>query len=132
MSICDSCRDPGACCKGFTINREFPYFMPANEVEKHIHNGTDPWDSTSAKNHPKHPYFYPIHRNWLYCFKGQQKPHSARWTFNCTRLIQGRCTKYDERPEICKNYEPKHDLLCIEYDGSFKGRLTHYKKEKVD
>lgn len=39
------------------------------------------------------------------------------WVFTCPLLDwqTGRCTEYETRPALCRNYEPKSDPLCAEY-----------------
>lgn len=42
----------------------------------------------------------------------------GRWRYWCPRLgVDGRCTNYENRPKLCRLYQPKSDFLCTEYDG---------------
>ena len=127
-SICDTCRDPGYCCRDFTINVVFPADMPRAEVQKHISEGTDPWDG--SRDGELTPFMHPARIARRHAYRGQHKPHGVTWAFNCDRLGKdGRCMQYEDRPTICRSYEPKTDLLCIEYDGNYKGALSLYKGE---
>lgn len=41
------------------------------------------------------------------------------WRFSCPKLgADGRCTIYDDRPDLCRTYEPMSDGLCVHYQGS--------------
>ena len=133
-SICDSCRDPGYCCRDFTINVVFPADMPRAEVDKHVAEGTDPWGEDGRMlDAEKTPFFHATRIATRYIFRGQHKPHGVTWGFNCDRLgTDGRCMQYEDRPQVCRHYPPKEDFLCIEYDGSFKGALSLYREGKKD
>jgi len=37
------------------------------------------------------------------------------WMFTCPLLVDGRCSDYDNRPELCRDYQPMSDLLCAEH-----------------
>lgn len=126
-SACDTCRDPGYCCRNFTIGTVFPAKMHRDEVDKHIAEGTCPW--TGEPDGEKTPFMHPMRITSRYIYRGQRKPHGVKWGFECDRLGKdGRCMQYEDRPPMCRNYEPKEDLLCIEFDGSYKGYLTLYRK----
>lgn len=130
-SPCDSCRDPGYCCRNFTISVVFPADMPRAEVQKHVSEGTDPWDGNCDGELT--PFMHPNRIATRYAFRGEHKPHGVIWAFSCDRLgADGRCTQYEDRPRLCRTYEPKDDLLCIEYDGTYKGALTLYRRENND
>lgn len=45
------------------------------------------------------------------------------WVFwSCKNLTpEGRCGDYENRPELCRTYEPGQDLLCVEYVTTFRG-----------
>jgi Fe-S-cluster containining protein len=108
--------------------------MPRAEVQKHISEGTDPWGPPDERDSEETPFMHPGRIVARYAYCGQHRPHSVKWNFNCDRLgADGRCTQYEDRPNICRLYESKSDLLCIEFDGSYKGCLNLYReKEKTD
>lgn len=38
--------------------------------------------------------------------------------YSCEWLGEdGRCTHYEERPQLCRSYQPQSDALCAEYIG---------------
>ena len=40
---------------------------------------------------------------------------------DCTLLDEnGRCSDYENRPAVCRNYEPASDQLCCEWKGERK------------
>lgn len=97
MSICDTCREPGKCCKrlmlGGVTQEKFPTLKDAREI---------------AANWPFEPAglpFYPM------------RVVEGYWLFTCGRFDwdTGRCKDYENRPALCRNYEPKSDALCAEY-----------------
>ncbi|MCH8243551.1 MAG: hypothetical protein IH897_13215 [Planctomycetes bacterium] len=127
-SACDTCRDPGYCCRNIGLSVLFPAEMHRGEVDKHIAEATCPWTGEDDGGE-KMPFMHPIRVTTRYAYRGQHKPHGVKWGFSCDRLGKdGRCMQYEDRPEVCRNYEPKTDLLCIEYQGSHKGYLTLYRE----
>lgn len=127
-SPCAACRDPGYCCQGLCLSTIFPADMPRAEVYQHTAEGTDPWGGSNTTEET--PQFQPIRISGRYSDEGQHKPHGVSWSFSCDWLGEdGRCTDYKNRPKLCRSYKPKSDLLCIEYDGSFKGVMRLYRKK---
>lgn len=127
-SPCDTCRDPGYCCRGLVLSTVFPADMPREEVNQHVAEGTDPygWDRGSEPT----PMFEALRVAARYIARGQTKPDSVTWQFSCQWLGgDGRCMNYENRPRLCAGYKPKSDLLCIEYDGSYAGSLRLYREE---
>jgi len=42
--------------------------------------------------------------------------------FDCTKLgADGRCMDYENRPELCRVYQPQEDALCAEYVQHLRG-----------
>ena len=124
-SACDTCRDPGYCCRGVPISTVFPAGMPRDKVNQHIAEGTDPF-GYGVESEPT-PMFDAIRVVARYIHRGQTKPDGVTWTFSCQWLGgDGRCMNYENRPGLCRTYSPKIDPLCIEYDGSWKGHLKRY------
>lgn len=99
MSICDSCREPGACCKrlmlGGVTEKAFPTIDDAQAV------------AAAWPFEPNGLPFVPV------------RVVQGYWLYTCPRLDRetGRCTDYENRPALCRNYEPKSDPLCAEYEG---------------
>jgi len=129
MSLCDTCRDPGVCCRGMSLNIVYPPEMTRKEVAEHTHAGTNPY---SEKKSEPLPSFNPIRPSGRYISRGQRKPDSVRWLYSCTNLDEetGRCNDYENRPKLCRDFEPASNPLCVHYDGPWAGYLRLY-KEKV-
>ena len=127
-SPCATCRDPGYCCRGFTLSNIFPPGMPRAEVHRHTAEGTDPYGGDLTFQLV--PQFRPLRISRRYIRRGQAKPNAVKWSFTCDWLGKdGRCTNYRRRPRLCKSFKPMSDMLCIEYEGSLKGHLTLYEGE---
>jgi Fe-S-cluster containining protein len=46
----------------------------------------------------------------------------AELLFRCTKLTDGgRCSIYQDRPALCRRYEPLSDRLCVHFGGSEAG-----------
>lgn len=121
-SPCDSCRDPGACCRAFTVNIDFPVGMERDEVREHVRKGTDPFGG--RRRHEKLPHFEPLRPSRWWAGNGARRPERVNWMFDCAALgPDGRCTVYDDRPDVCRAYEPKSDPMCVEFDGPWRGRM---------
>lgn len=120
MSLCDTCRVPGACCRMFVLNC---LFDPVN------------WKEEATKLMAKYgvPYFKPIAVafNGSFVFMGGHRHHHPQHPqhegkvsvhFNCDNLLpNGRCGIYNERPETCSTLEPGSDPLCGEYRHNLRG-----------
>ena len=127
-SPCATCKDPGYCCQGLTLSTVFPAEMPRDKIYQHTAEGTDPYGYGHETEGT--PQFRPIRINARYSVRGGKKPDGVTWSFSCDWLGEdGRCTDYANRPKLCRRYKPKSDLLCIEYDGSYKGSLRLYREE---
>lgn len=105
--ICTRCVQPGHCCTGF--NRS---------------DGPDPltfWDDTEPRLplHPGEP-FVLLERwgQWTVEFGPDTGRTYSAWLWTCPKLgADGRCTIYEQRPEICRRYEPLTDGLCAMHPG---------------
>lgn len=101
MSLCDTCAQPGRCCFGFMLNGgSWPTFRTtALEVLAEL-------ASAYPENDPPEiglP-FLPLYR----------RPGDGVWRFWCPHLDRsGRCGDYENRPKLCRSFEPASDRLCI-------------------
>lgn len=112
MSACDSCRDPGHCCRSFHVPRHFKLEDTRKEVLAMMRAGLDGF----GRNCEQVP-FIPLTRRHFYGVEGATEPYSVTWTFSCPKLGEdGRCSIYETRPGACRRYEPKSDGLCVERD----------------
>lgn len=96
---CDRCIAPGTCCKAFPLSKDFA-------------TGTTPEQLVEFLAEQKYP-FVPLRRYYTYIGAWLE-----RWLFQCTKLgADGRCTIYEDRPELCKLYEAGCDEMCIHTRG---------------
>lgn len=120
MSICDTCKDPGACCRGLQVSHLFDEKDTRKEVLEWLKaNELEMLD-------PMRPAVY-------YATWGSSKVVKKKWSFSCKALGEdGRCTIYENRPEMCREYAPQSDPLCVHYEGPWKGwvRRLPSKKQK--
>lgn len=105
MSPCDTCRSPGECCKMFVLS---PWY------------GRDNWkeEATADMERRGFSYFVPV-RSVPNIFG---RDDVTQCFFQCTRLGEdGRCTSYEDRPTVCRIFEPRSDRLCAEFENQFRG-----------
>lgn len=113
MSLCDTCRDPGHCCRGFNLS--------GNDGQVTF------WDDAPPSLESGFP-FVPLHRidQWTVEFGPDTGRTYSAWRWACSKLgADGRCTIYADRPTLCRDYEAGSDPLCVEFEQSkprrFKG-----------
>ncbi len=100
MSPCDTCRKPGSCCKGFVLS---PIFS------------AETWEQEAPLNLASHgvPYFRIVE-----AVRSTQVDGAVAVRCSCDRLDEnGRCSDYDNRPNVCRLYDPLSDSLCCEFVG---------------
>lgn len=100
VSMCDRCRDPGACCKAFHLNGiKVAWSAGVEDIQRIL----------DAKDLP----FIPIRREGTWK-KGDDGELETGWLYSCPRLSPaGRCTIYENRPELCKKYTAGEDNMCF-------------------
>jgi Fe-S-cluster containining protein len=104
VTACDSCRRPGRCCTGFNITGRAPAHWHPLEVYVWLATVRHRDEAMGDTGLPFMPLWPP--------------PTSGHWRFWCPRLGRdGRCTDYDNRPTLCRIYEPGHDGLCAIHEG---------------
>lgn len=92
--LCDNCKRPGRCCSGFALN--FVH-QPETNLEALVALATA-WPSNGALGLPFMPLWRTRAHHWLY------------W---CPLLGRdGRCTDYENRPDLCRTYQAGSDMLC--------------------
>jgi Fe-S-cluster containining protein len=121
VSLCDHCVKPGHCCRDIYISSQ-------------SHSGTfyaDEWPAAGLRwlddAMPGHP-FSPLRLEVidpadLRHDQNAGRPYGfGRWS--CRNLApSGRCGDYENRPELCKAYEPASDGLCVMYMPPVKAEL---------
>jgi Fe-S-cluster containining protein len=126
-NLCKLCIDPGHCCRAFSTGRLFPIGMTREQVKEHYANGTDPWERWTTEKMP----FIPLRTNIYYTSNGKHKPETVTWWVTCPLLdCQGLCSDYENRPKICRVYEPGCDPMCAMFSGEWGGRMRLYREEK--
>ena len=97
--ICQRCVTPGHCCTGFNLsNSEHPLVF---------------WDDEPI---PDKPPFVPTQRwgQWTAESGADAGRTYSAWDWRCTLLrSDGRCGDYENRPQLCRDYVPLTDHLCI-------------------
>lgn len=100
MSLCDRCVAPGACCRNLALtggNLLMADLIAADAPEESAQKWLD---------HHGFPMFRPA------------RVFGHAWRFDCTALgADGRCTIYEDRPDLCRRYEPEQDGLCVHFNG---------------
>src|ERR1044072_8805943 len=103
MSMCDNCFQPGECCKSL--------FLRENNGEPIVFWEGEDKDLMAARGLPFE--LAEIHERWV---DDDGRPFvTAVW--NCPKLdpATGRCTIYENRPLVCRSYEPGQDALCVHF-----------------
>jgi Fe-S-cluster containining protein len=110
MSLCTICPKPGSCCDNFTI------------VQTH-------WEDDTLEDVMKRigiNHFHPIRFNaesrsvWVDEETGKRYGY---WSFRCSKLKDGRCSIYKDRPWTCRNFTPTQgEGLCV-FDEKHHKRL---------
>jgi Fe-S-cluster containining protein len=140
VSLCDTCKDPGFCC------REIPLVYKRSPVL--FRHGTSAEQMTQFAKVAKLP-FLPLRP--FFCIKmkperaaqaeidgahgamfgyavddlaGHGEPHvvAQTWMWRCPHLTPaGRCGIYETRPALCRAFEPGKDKLCVHYSPPDQG-----------
>lgn len=102
--LCESCLAPGFCCREihlFNSKGEFVVWDHDDPVEELTKAIGEHWFSPLASN-----------GSWEAGGQGYQS-----YTWRCSALdnVTGRCTVYDRRPHLCRDYLPGSSSLCIHY-----------------
>lgn len=117
-SMCDRCYAPGECCKRLTVNRTFwddEPIGPQLEALKEANpgNASLPWLPVKKRS----PSFVSEDEET----KGRKYSY---WLFECPWLTaEGRCGNYEQRPEVCRIFEPGSDGICVHYQGAENSEL---------
>lgn len=103
---CTRCVAPGTCCKAFPLSNEFPLGITPDQLREWLKEQGLPFE-------PLRRYHYGVNSKnpWEENSPLQWK---EQWQFSCTKLgTDGRCTIYDERPNLCKVYTAGNDHMCV-------------------
>lgn len=111
MSMCDRCFMPGACCKRMRISsrHEDGAFYPVV-----VWDDAPPGKAREAARDMGLP-FQPIEKSETWTDEESGRTYST-WDYKCPKLgADGRCTIYEDRPQLCRSYAPRSDQLCVHF-----------------
>ena len=93
MSLCDTCMKPGACCQRL--------FLTGAGGEAEAPKSFEAAEHFAMRSGLP---FRPLYQT------------EAAWHWWCTALgSDGRCTIYENRPQLCRDFKPGSDPLCVHY-----------------
>lgn len=99
--LCESCRQPGACCSGFQLNQ--PQWDDLHPLQVMVELASILTDDCQGRPMIGVP-FLPTGRS----------KQDGRQTYQCGWLgDDGRCSNYEDRPMLCASFEAGSDLLCV-------------------
>lgn len=103
MSLCDTCAAPGACCK------RMRFWLGGDPMTQWVGN-----DLNEDNPQLDLPPVYPVEmvEQWI---SPEGRPY-AEYRYGCYALQpDGRCGIYEDRPKLCRDYEPGTDPMCVHY-----------------
>lgn len=108
-SLCDTCSDPGHCCRAMPINHGFRRDWRRADVRQWMVDNNMPFE----------PLRWAPAGTWPEYQAGLAADQTI-WLFSCPKLgADGRCTIYDARPRTCQIYEPGMDEMCVHYRSPY-------------
>ena len=110
MSLCDVCHAPGLCCRRIFLStvKEDGAREPLT-----IWSDEDPTEQIRERGYP----FVAVEK-WSEWTDPDGRAYSA-WVWGCPNLnpVTGRCDDYANRPQVCRDFEPRQNELCALFDG---------------
>lgn len=98
MTMCAVCPKPGHCCHNL---------MLSEDGEDIVYKNGTPFEEIAAKLRAENLPFEP-----LAVFEDHGETFSC--TYKCRNLLpNGLCGDYLKRPQLCRDYAPLDDELCI-------------------
>lgn len=99
MSLCDTCAVPGRCC-----------------LKVYLTGGQDGDRISQPMSFERAEHMALRHR---LPFRPAHQIEDGSWVWWCTNLGRdGRCTDYENRPQLCRDYKPGSDELCVHHEPS--------------
>ena len=125
-SLCDTCRAPGRCCTGFVLGggdfaRGETMLGALVALATVEHYGPMDWSRIPSRKPGETLEQYtdrlPVQsRHVGLPFMPLHVDRYGSWQFWCPLLGRdGRCTDYENRPPLCREYQPGTDKLCAEW-----------------
>ncbi len=117
-SLCDICPKPGNCCKKLTLSTgpgEYITFWK-----------DDGFAAAEARMEEWKLPFVPIEINHTFT-DDQTGSEYVDYYYSCPKLLpNGRCGIYDDRPALCRSYQPGADGLCVFHaNGALRQPVKH-------
>jgi len=107
MSLCNICPDPGRCCREINISRK-----SNGESLGKFDTATEANISMAVNNLP---------------FVAIPEKTGSHFMFSCPMLSgNGRCSIYEHRPKLCREYETASDGLCVFYGTNIKNNKNEF------
>jgi Fe-S-cluster containining protein len=101
---CDTCSKPGACCNDFFLNGRSGALRFSKEGWE--------WRAAEHMDMLQMP-FIPL--RIVPNDEGDERD-TAAVRFTCPKVTpEGRCSIYETRPQLCRDYAPGQDRLCVMY-----------------
>lgn len=120
MSLCDRCFAPGQCCRNITLTTAGQPIA--------VWDNVDPQQGLADQTGIMGLPFEPLERlgQWTATEGADAGSTYSTWRWSCPKLLpSGRCGIYEERPDVCRNFEPAtSDRLCVHYMGAESGDPT--------
>lgn len=113
MSTCDRCFSPGQCCRDLILSTQEGVITS--------------WDDTDPRERVTEAigehWFEPILVNGTWTTPDDDPVHPGRsysaYQWRCRALgPDGRCTVYERRPQLCRDFEAGSDPLCVHWRGA--------------
>lgn len=115
-SLCDACTNPGRCCTGFTLPvarwKETPLEALVVMATVNVGTTTEGWSLLLDPRPGK-----PRRRDLVSAdvglpFMPLSRQPNGNWRWWCPHLVKGRCSIYEDRPTLCRQFEAGTDPLC--------------------
>lgn len=106
---CQDCHAP--CCQAFVPGMLFRPDQTRHQVREGFRDGVDGFgQETGSESYSFNP-LRPI--EWFKRPEGDVD--SVRWLCSCDQLVGGMCRIYDNRPQLCRKYQPGGGL-CPQHE----------------
>ena len=103
-TMCETCTDPGHCCRDFSVFQD-------GKAKTFWLDGDGTAESFLAEQDL--PFTPRVIGEFVVEKTGRRY---ASYRFSCPMLTdKGRCSIYQNRPDMCRAYEAGSDTLCVYY-----------------
>lgn len=106
LPMCEVCPDPGRCCRKLHLNEVYPDKTSALAF----------WRESGTPLHAlvlMASWGFPFMPVEAHEFEVDGKP-ARTFSYSCGELrVDGRCGVYEDRPQLCRDYAPGQDAMCV-------------------